>query len=142
MRYRLEQNILFTLLQNNPVKYTDEEPNCPGDVILVNHSYLASCNVLKYSETECYINDTFGVYKIKPDKKKDFGERLYSINVYLHELFKMNNSNVMLKHDDILNIPIFVNITKRQQFLNEELEKYMKKFKFNNLIKSMKIEWL
>lgn len=89
-------------IANNPVKYTDEEPNCPGNVILVNHSYLASCNALKYSEQNCYLNDTFGVYKIKPEKTEEFKECLYSINVYLHELFKMNNSNVMLKHDDIL----------------------------------------
>lgn len=128
-------------IANNPVKYTDEEPNCPDNVILLNHSYLASCNTLKYSDKECYLNDTFGVYKVKTEKQNDLLQRLCLINAYLLGLFKLNNCNVVLKQEDILNIPIFINMDKKEQFLNEQLEEHMKRFKFNNLIKSKKIEW-
>lgn len=126
---------------NNPVKYTDINPNCLGSVALLNHSYLTSSNALKYSATECYLNDNFKIYKVKEDKETEFLNLLSTINIYLMNLFKLNNVNIMLTEQDILNIPLHINIENKNKFLNEKFEAHIKRFKFYKNIKNYSIEW-
>lgn len=126
---------------NNPVKYTDINPNCPDSVVLLNHSYLTSSNALKYSDTKCYLNETFRIYTVKEDMKEEFLNLLSTINIYLLNLFKSNNINVILTEQDILNIPLYINIDDKNKFLNEKFEEHIKRFKFYKNIKNYSIEW-
>lgn len=138
----IEEGSLYPVytLANSPIKYTDTF-NCSENIVLVNHSYLASCKPLKYTMSKCYLNDKFLCYTIKEDKKTEFIKYFAEINDYLINLFNLNNCNVMIDKNDILNIPVFVKKDSTNLF-NVHFNEYIKKFMYHDFIKNINVEWI
>lgn len=127
----------------NPVKYTDLETECPEDVFLFcNHFITSNPKILKYSDVAPYLNESsYFVMKFKDEeKKKEILNNLHLISSYLQELFKKNNLTTLIYKKDILEIPIFINGSDKQ-YMIDEFNKYIKKFKFYEYITDYNINF-
>ncbi|MCQ2976279.1 MAG: class I SAM-dependent methyltransferase [Bacteroidales bacterium] len=127
---------------SGPVKYTDSDTACPEDVIIFCNTFINSSCSLKYSKEAPYFNQRQSIFKFKNEKCKNFIiDNLLIIVKYLHELFKYNMLTTLLNPLDILNIPIYKYSENVESMLNTEFEKFIKRFKYFDLIENFKVDW-
>lgn len=126
----------------NPVKYTDLETECPGDVLLYVNNFITSGKILKYSDVPPYLNSSgYLVMKFKDEeKKKEILDNINLISSYFQELFKKNNFTTLNNKKDLLEIPIYINGTDKQ-YIIEEFDKYIKNFKYYEYITDYNINF-
>lgn len=130
-------------IAGNPIKFTDLETECPGDVLLFCNQFItSSTKILKHSDVPPYLNaSSYLVMKFKDDeKKKEILNNIRAISLYLQELFKKNNLTTLIYKKDLLDIPIYINGTDKQ-YMIDEFKKYIKKFKFYEYITDYNINF-